>query len=88
MCVALRPPGPGLPGPVTDDFPCLSGRPASGRGRRGLRRLCTGSGRPHWLSTRDLPLWVIWVLGPELENRNVCCKPRPVGSPLAGSRPG
>lgn len=36
VCVAPRPPGPGLPGPVTHDFPCLSGRPANGRGRWGL----------------------------------------------------
>lgn len=33
VCPAAWPRGPSLAGPVTDDFPCLSGRPASGRGR-------------------------------------------------------
>lgn len=33
---------PGLPEPVTDDFPCLSGRPAHGRGGWGLWSHCVG----------------------------------------------
>ena len=42
-----RPPGPGLPGPVTGDFPCLSGRPAGRRGSGGCS-LCVARGpSPH-----------------------------------------
>lgn len=47
-----RPPGPGLPGPVTGDFPCLSGRPAGRRGGGGCS-LCVAwgpspHGSAHW----------------------------------------
>lgn len=48
VCAALRPPGPGLPGPVTADFSCLSGRLAS---ERGLQSLCMAPVCPSWLST-------------------------------------
>lgn len=56
MCVALRPLGPGLPGPVTADFPCLSGRRASGRGGWELQSLYLAPVHPPQLSTLDLPL--------------------------------
>lgn len=62
----LGPPGPGLPGPVTADFPCLNGRLASGWGQGGLQSLCMAPVRPPWLSTLDLALGWIQVLAPNV----------------------
>lgn len=49
VCPAAWPRGPSLAGPVTDDFPCLSGRPASGRGRGVAQPSCQLQ-VPPWLS--------------------------------------
>lgn len=51
-----RPPGPCLPGPVTGDFPCLSGRPAGRRGGGGCS-LCVARGpSSHGSARRPWPL--------------------------------
>lgn len=76
VCVALRPPGPGLPGPVTAYFPCLSGRPASGRGGWKLQSLCSAPVHPPQLSTLDLPLGVDPGAGPQCIRVHYASLPR------------
>lgn len=70
-----RPPGPSLPGPVTGDFPCLSGRPAGRRGGGGCS-LCVAWGPSPHGSAR----WP-WSSGPawcQAESGSPC---RPAGRP-------
>lgn len=85
-CSAPR--GPGLPGPVTDDFPCLSGRPANGRGRWGLQGRRAGSRPPqgsrHWTCNSGVDPSVGPSSGPPRPAQRSALLP----SPLARSRSG